>query len=74
MGRKSTTPTSSKMVDRGRSASRSVSPGGEIQQKGERSCGVSVSDESGEPIGFLEYWSHDCWIYTDVETLEETER
>lgn len=48
----------------------SYAPAGSIADMNEMEVRVVVtSDQTGQPIGVLEYWDSGCWIYAEVDSL-----
>lgn len=49
----------------------SYSPAGLIEDKPEKVISIVVTDQDDDPVGVLEKWSGDAWIYADAESLVE---
>lgn len=44
---------------------------GEVQVEPEKVISVVITDEDDDPVGVLEKWSGEAWIYADADSLKE---
>jgi hypothetical protein len=61
------------MADEREDAPVSIAGPGEVATAGDDVKQVTVSDINDEPMGVLEQWAEDAWIFARVEDLQETE-